>query len=181
MSGLEFNKIIASIIIAIIVFIFIGLISNFLINLENIENQETAYKIEMPEITNDAATNSNLESSIEIISPLLASASLKNGEKVFKKCGTCHTYKKDEKSKVGPNLWNIINQPKGDVSGYAYSNALVSHGGQWTYEELNYFLYKPKNYIKGTKMNFAGIKKAQDRADLILWLRENSDDPATLP
>ena len=65
--------------------------------------------------------------------------------------------------------------------GFAYSNALAEYGGEWGYEELAEFLYKPKKYIKGTKMNFAGLKKVKDRADLVYFLREHSDNPAPLP
>ena len=67
------------------------------------------------------------------------------------------------------------------MSGFAYSKALSDYGGKWTFEELNGFLYKPKEYIQGTKMNFAGLNNVEDRANLILWLRQNSDNPAPLP
>ena len=180
MSGLEFNKIIASIIIAIILFVLIGYIGNYLIKIENPE--QTAYIIEIPEISNEAANQTVSEGEVlEPIAALLMNASLNNGEKIYKKCGTCHNYKKDSKSKVGPNLWNLINRPKGGLDGFAYSKALIDHGGKWTYEELNNFLYNPKKYIEGTKMNFAGIKNAQYRADVIFWMRQHSDNPVSLP
>ena len=118
---------------------------------------------------------------IEPIIDLLATASLENGEKIYKKCGSCHNYNKGGKSKLGPNLWDIINRPKANSQGFAYSDALAKFGGSWTYEELNNFLYKPKEYIKGTKMNFAGLKNTQDRADIILFLREQSDNLIPLP
>ena len=108
-------------------------------------------------------------------------ASLENGQKLFKKCGTCHNYEKNSANKVGPNLWNIINRPKANIEGFAYSKALIELGGKWTYEELAEFLYKPKKYVKGTKMNFAGLKKVEDRANLVLFLRGQSDKPISLP
>ena len=181
MSGIEFNKIIASVIIALILFVVLGIVGNLLIDTDR-EIAETAYKIEIPETTDNSSKNIvNNQESIESISAFLASASLENGKKIYKKCGTCHNYEKDSKSKIGPNLWNIINRPKANVEGFAYSNDLVEFGGNWSYEELNNFLYKPKQYIPGTKMNFNGLNKQQDRADLILWLRENSDDLVDLP
>ena len=118
---------------------------------------------------------------IEPIAALLASASMENGEKLFKKCATCHNYEKGGANKVGPQLWNLINRPKANVDGFAYSKALAEFGGEWTYEELAEFLYKPKKYIKGTKMNFAGIKKVKDRADIVYFLRAQSDNPIPLP
>ena len=181
MSGLEFNKFFASILIAIIIFVIIGYFANFLVDYNKSEDKETAYLIEIPEnpTTSNLQTDNKIE--FEEITPILANASLKNGEKVSKKCGTCHNYEKDSKSKVGPNLWDLINRKKGGISGFAYSKALVDYGGEWTYEELNGFLYKPKEYIPGTKMNFAGLKNVQDRADIILWLRQFSDNPIPLP
>ena len=75
----------------------------------------------------------------------------------------------------------ILNRPKANVDGFAYSSALAEFGGVWDYEELSKFLYKPKDYIKGTKMNFVGLKKSEDRANLILFMREQSDNPVPLP
>mgnify|MGYP002037559550 CR=1 FL=1 len=180
MSWLEFNKIIASIILAIILFVIISFIGNFLIKTD--ETKEMAYKIEIPEVSKDSAyLITSDEENLEPIAELLINASLKNGEKVYKKCGTCHNFKKNSKSKVGPNLWDLINRPKGGADGFAYSKVLIDHGGKWTYEELNNFLYNPKKYIEGTKMNFVGLKNAQDRADVIFWLRSQSDNPVPLP
>ena len=105
----------------------------------------------------------------------------KAGAKVFNKCKACHGIDEGGKNKLGPNLWNIINRPKASSVGFAYSNAIVEFGGAWTYEDLNNFIYQPKKYIKGTKMNFTGLKNIQDRADLILFLRLQSDSPVPLP
>ena len=155
---------------------------NFIVKINYNESLVKAYKIDLPQASADStmrkATNDEMA---ESISSLLASASLEKGEKKFNKCGACHNYKKGSKSKIGPNLWDLINRPKASVSGFAYSKALSEYGGKWTFEELNEFLYKPKEYIKGTKMNFAGLKDIEDRADLILWLRQYSDNPVPLP
>ncbi|MCH1426919.1 MAG: hypothetical protein L7W42_07200 [Alphaproteobacteria bacterium] len=84
-------------------------------------------------------------------------------------------------NKGGPALWSIVNQAKGSVDGYAYSSALAGFGGSWDYQSLNAFLAKPKAYISGTKMNFAGLKKPQDRANMVAWLRTMADSEAPLP
>ena len=182
MSGFEINKILASIILAILIISGISFIGNLLVYIDLKKNQVTAYKIDIPEsdITAQNAVSEDGEI-IEPISTLLINASLEQGEKLYKKCGTCHNYKKNSSSKIGPNLWDIINRPKGNVEGFAYSSSLLEFGGKWTYEELAKFLYKPKNYINGTKMNFAGLKNVNDRANLIFWLRQNSDNPVPLP
>jgi cytochrome c len=118
---------------------------------------------------------------IEPVSPLLATANVQNGITVAKKCLTCHSFDKGGPNKVGPNLWNIVGNKHAHMDGYAYSAALKNYPGQWGYEELNHFFYKPSSYVKGTKMAFAGLPKTQDRADLIAYLRTLSDSPQPLP
>ncbi len=181
MSGLEVNKILASIIFAVLIVTLIGHFGDLLIDIEHHDQKETAYKIDVQEESSADGVAIKKEEVIEPISALLASASIENGEKLFKKCATCHNYEKGGANKVGPQLWNLINRPKANVDGFAYSKALAEYGGEWGYEELAEFLYKPKKYIKGTKMNFAGLKKVKDRADLVYFLREQSDSPVPLP
>jgi cytochrome c len=181
MSGLEVNKILASIILAILVVTVIGHLGDIIVDVEHHEMEETAYKIDVPESGKATPEVARKEEIIEPISLLLANASLEKGEKLFKKCSSCHNYTKDSANKVGPNLWNLVNRPKASINGFAYSKALAQYGGEWSYEEIAEFLYKPKKFVKGTKMNFAGLKKVQDRADLVLFLREQSENQVPLP
>ena len=108
------------------------------------------------------------------LSELLASADFSRGEKIFKKCASCHNINQGEGAKVGPNLYAVIGRKKGSMAGFSYSEALIAKGGVWNSEEVNQFITKPKNYIAGTKMAFAGLKKPQDRADVILYLQKKS-------
>ena len=187
MSGLEVNKIIAAIIMAILIIFLISNVGDLIVNIDKEKQGKNANKIETFAVVDSKDMEKNnseqvkkLES-IEQISPLLINASLEKGEKLFKKCGSCHNYKKEGANKVGPNLWNIINRAKASSEGFAYSTALSTLGGKWTYEELAQFLYKPKDYVKGTKMNFSGLKKVEDRANIVFFLREQSDNPLSLP
>ena len=144
------------------------------------ELAENAYVIEVAETTNIAAA-APVDTGPEPILALLAGADLGAGEKLSKKCSACHVFDAGGPNKVGPALWNVVNRPLGASEGYAYSDALAGFGGAWDYAALNAFLAKPKGYISGTKMNFAGLKKPQDRANLIAWMRAKADSPAALP
>ncbi|MBS56780.1 MAG: cytochrome c family protein [Rickettsiales bacterium] len=181
MSLLEVNKILASILIGLIVIVIISFIGSFFFSDKANEEAKNAYYIDTSEIETSVSTSSSDVKLVEPISLLLASASSEKGQKLYKKCSACHTYEKDGASKVGPNLWNLLNRPKASINNFAYSKALAEFGGTWGYEELNQFLYKPKDYLEGTKMNFSGLKKSEDRANLILYLREQADNPAPLP
>jgi cytochrome c len=144
------------------------------------ELAENAYVIKVAETT-DTAAAAPVDIGPEPIMALLASADLGAGEKLSKKCSACHVFDAGGRNKTGPALWNAVNRPLGASEGYAYSDALAGFGGAWDYAALNAFLAKPKGYISGTKMNFAGLKKPKDRANLIAWMRAKADSPAALP
>lgn len=120
-------------------------------------------------------------SSGEGIAALLAAADVAAGAKLSKKCKACHSFDKDGKNKVGPNLWDIVGNAIAGGEGYKYSGALTDMGGDWTYDNLDAFLIKPKNFAPGTKMSFSGLKSPEDRANLIAFLRSLSDNPIPLP
>jgi cytochrome c len=100
---------------------------------------------------------------------------------VAKKCIGCHSVSKGGKNKIGPALWGVIGRKVGSISNYKYSKAMGEFGRNWDFEAMNNFLIKPKNYIKGNKMAFAGISKEKDRASIILYLNEQGDSPLPLP
>ena len=182
MSLFEINKFLAVVIVALVIIFAIDKIGDYLINPTIPEEQ--AYKIDIPETSDLSSQSEDLQEnkiSIEPISLLLASASMEKGKKLSSKCSSCHNFNKGEPHKIGPNLFEIVGKPIGKTNDYAYSKAMSSFGNKWTYENLASFLYKPKNYIKGTKMNFAGFKSVEDRADIVLWLRSNSENPLPLP
>ena len=100
------------------------------------------------------------------------------GESYFKKkCATCHNYEKGGANKTGPNMWNIVNRDKGSYDGFKYSKAMAEKEGVWDYEALNQFLYKPKSWLPGTIMAYAGTRKDDERANLIAYLRSLHDAP----
>jgi len=106
--------------------------------------------------------------------PALASGDIAAGEKVFKKCKACHVVDA-EKHKTGPHLVNIMGRAAGSADGYKkYSDAMKSSGIVWNEETLDGYLEKPKAYVKGTRMAFAGLRKAEDRANVIAYLKSYS-------
>ena len=100
---------------------------------------------------------------------LLAAADLGKGEKVFKKCASCHKVE-DGGNGTGPHLYGIVGREIAAIGGYGYSSALADRAEPWSSENLNAFLEDPKGWAPGTKMNFKGLAKPEDRANLIAWL-----------
>ncbi|MCD8562896.1 MAG: cytochrome c family protein [Alphaproteobacteria bacterium] len=178
MSNMEFNKIFAAILVAGIVAMLSGFIAENVISAKEIS--EDAVKIEGSE-GGAAAGGPAKPAGPEPILELIATADVAKGEKIAKICGACHTFDPGGPAGVGPNLYGIIGNKKAHMAGFAYSDGMVAKGGHWDYAALNHFLWKPKAYIDGTKMTFVGLKKPQERADLIAWLRTKAGSPPALP
>jgi len=106
------------------------------------------------------------------LAAMMKTADADRGAKVFKKCASCHSAQKADGNKVGPNLAGVIGRARGAVAGFSYSSAMKAKGGSWDKESINTFITKPKDFVAGTKMAFAGLKKPQDRADVILYLEK---------
>jgi cytochrome c len=116
------------------------------------------------------------------IANLLATADVAKGEAVFKKCTACHTIASGGANGIGPNLWATVGKPLGGHAGFAYSDALKSKGGTWTFEALNEWLTNPKKYAPGNKMTFAGLGNPEERAAVILYLNsQGSNVPLPAP
>ena len=174
------NKIIVSVILVIILVLGINKITDSIFYVEKPE--KTAYQVAnvtTAASTKTSDTNSESADSVNIMA-LFASTSATEGAIVFKKCTSCHSIAQGGGNKIGPALWGVLGRQSGSVSGYKYSKAMAAHGKTWSFDEMNSFLIKPKDWIKGTKMSFAGLKNAKDRAAVILYLNENTDNPLPL-
>ena len=172
------NKIIVSIVFAVILVLGINKITDVIYH--NPAPQTSAYQVNVTTVASNETQTSSESSQTEDIMALFASTSAADGEKVFKKCVSCHSIAKEGKNKIGPKLFGILGRQAGSISDYKYSKAMASHGKTWSFDEMNNFLIKPKDWIKRTKMSFAGLKKAKDRAAVILYMNENTDTPLPL-
>lgn len=177
MDALGANKIFAGVLLAGLLLMAGVKVADVLV--PHTDLAQNSYVIEVPETS--VASAAPVKKGPEPILALLASADAAAGEKLAKKCTACHVFEAGGANKVGPALWGIVNASKGAVDGFGYSTALAEFGGEWDYQSLNAFLAKPKAYISGTKMNFAGLKKPADRANMIAYLRQQADSQVPLP
>lgn len=172
MASLELNKIVGAILLGGLVCMVTGFVAEELVKPHG-------------EVAETAAPPSAAPSApavIEPVSGLIAKADVAAGQATAKKCQTCHDFTKGGPNKIGPNLWGIVGSKADAVAGYSFSDAMKQRADKvWTYEELNKFLAGPRIYVPGTKMTFAGLSNLQDRANVIAWLRQQSDSPVALP
>ena len=179
MDSFEINKIIAAILMVALLIIGIGKISEIVFHVE--KPKKPGYVVELDQVnTTSLPIETTLETKVDIAA-LMALGDAASGEKIFKKCAACHSIVKGGKNNIGPALYNVVGRKIGGIADYKYSKALVEYDKKWNFEELNGFLIKPAKWIKGTKMAYAGLRKESDRASVIKYLNQNSDNPLPLP
>ena len=180
MDSFELNKIIGAVLLVALLVIGIGKVSNLVFKINKPEKSN--YKVELDvETAETKGDEEPVQREIVDIAALLSTGDLAHGEKVFKKCSACHSIKSGGGNKIGPALYNVVGRKVGVLDDYKYSKALAEYEKNWSFEELNGFLLKPKDWIKGTKMAYAGLRKEKDRASVILYLNKYSDSPLPLP
>src|SRR5215468_4401288 len=167
MSSFEINKIVASVLLALIVAWVSGLLASKLIE-PKVPAKSSVAIATAPAGQPPAAAGSEAAGP-EPLGPLLATANIDAGKDVAKKCAACHTFDKGGANRVGPNLYGVFDGPVAE-----------GHGGFAFSDALNEWLWKPQAFVKGTKMTFIGLAKAKDRADVIVYLNSLSDSPKPL-
>jgi cytochrome c len=176
-ASLETNKALAALLTAGIIASGSGVISRILYHPSMPE--ENAYVIEVAEETGEGEAAAEAET--PPLPVLLAAASPEEGEGEARACGACHSFEQGGANKIGPALWGVVGRDIGSVEGFAYSDALLGLEGEWTFEQLYGFIHDPKGYAPGTKMTFAGVRDAEDLANVLVYLRSLADEPVPLP
>jgi cytochrome c len=179
MDSFELNKIVAAILMVALLIIGIDKLSDIVFYVE--KPTTPGYAVDTEQVVSASVTSTDATEEKIDIAALMAIGDMAVGEKVFKKCAACHSIVKGGKNNIGPALYNVVGRKIGVINDYKYSKALSNYDKEWTFEELNGYLTKPAKWIKGTKMAFAGLRKEKDRASVILYLNQNSDNPLPLP
>jgi cytochrome c len=174
---MEANKFYAAILLAGILAMISIIGSGMLV--APVELEKRAYPIEG--VAQAPTEGAPKPAEIAPVTPLLAKADPDHGAQIARQCQACHNFAKGGPNMVGPNLWGVLGGPHHHMPNYSYSESMEKQSGDWSYEALNKFIAGPAADIPGTKMGFAGLKKPQDRADVIAWLRQQSDNPPPLP
>ena len=174
------NKIIVSIVLALVLILGINKVTDSIYYVEKPE--KSAYQVDSSTsmASNTSSEESSSSSEVLNIKAIFASTSASEGAKIFKKCAACHSIAQGGKNKIGPALWGVIGRKAGSLADYKYSKAMAAYGKSWSFEEMDGFLEKPKDWINGTKMSFAGLKDSKERAAVILYMNENSSSPLPL-
>lgn len=182
MDSFTLNKAAGAVLMVLLLTMGVGIVSDIIF--EPTIPGKPGYEIVVASADSQAAGAAPDVEEVEPIAIRLASATADDGAKVAKKCAACHSFDDGGANKVGPALWGVVGRAPASHEGFAYSSAMTAYAEThpaWTFEELEAFLIKPKDHIPGTSMGFAGLRKPEDRANMIAYLREQASDPVPLP
>jgi cytochrome c len=177
MNSFEFNKIVGAVLFTCLALLALNITAEAIFAPHHLA--KPGFEIEVKKET--ATGPAEKAAPEEPIEKLLASATIDRGQAVTKACAACHTFQKGGPNGQGPNLYGIVGRPRASEPGFTYSDAMKAKGGEWTIDDLNKFLTNPKEFIPGTKMNFPGLPRGNQRADAIAYLNSLADTPKPLP
>lgn len=166
MDSFELNKIAGAVLGSILFIMAVGILASMFYHTE--EANPLAYAVAEAEAGGETGT-----AVVEEVpfAALLAQADVGRGERASRKCTACHTFEEGGPARIGPNLYAVVGAPHAHMAGFAYSAAMQAKASEpWSFEELDHFIENPRGYLPGTIMSFAGIRNAQERADLIVYM-----------
>ncbi len=182
MDSFEFNKIAGALLFSVLIFLGLRSLGETVFHVEAPE--KPGYAVEVAATTPGDSGGGTAAPAATPLHELLANSDVAKGQKAFKKCAACHKVDAGASGGVGPNLAGIVGKAMGAQDGFTYSKGMATvaaEKGAWTYASLDAFLKKPKAFVPGTKMSFAGVKKEADRADLLAYLKSISPDAPAFP
>lgn len=180
MDSFEFNKFAGAVLGSVLFIMAVSILANMFFHTEEANPQ--AYAVAEAESGAAGGGEATAEPVLSLAA-LLAEADAARGERAARKCAACHTFDEGGAARIGPNLYGIIGANHAHIAGFAYSSAMKEKSGEpWNFEELDHFIENPRGYMPGTIMSFVGIKKAQERADLLVYLNSlGSNQPLPEP
>jgi cytochrome c len=180
MDSFEWNKI-AGAVLATLMFVLVVSFATEAI-FEPVKPAKPGYVVEG--VQEEAAASSSAapaEEALPDFGTVLPAADAASGQKISQRCEQCHDLSKGGPNKIGPNLWGVLGRARATHEGFSYSGAMSADHAPWTFDKLFKFLKSPATMVPGTKMSFAGLRSAQDRINLLAWLRTQSDSPVPIP
>lgn len=181
MDSFELNKIMGAILGTLLFVMGVGFLAEIIYH--PIEGRGPGYPLPVPEGTEVAEAAVEEEPAVPL-GVLLASANVDQGATAARKCQSCHNFEQGAGNKQGPELYDVVGRIIGSVEGFNYSEIMASHreaGDAWTYAALDAFLLSPSDYMPGTKMNFAGVRSDEERANILAYMGSLSDSPEPFP
>jgi cytochrome c len=179
MDSFEWNKIIGAVLGTAILIFVIRLVAEGVYEPE--KPAKPGYTVEGVVETGGGGTAAPVEETVPDWGTVLAKADAAAGKTVSARCEQCHDISSAKTNKIGPALWGVVGRDRATAPAYSYSSAMMTDHGPWTFTSLFKYLRSPATMVPGTKMSFAGLSRAEDRINLIAFLRTQSDSPVAIP